>query len=294
MRGLTLDEYLRAQRYSRSFVEGHLLPMAAAIWSSKAEDIRAYPLFAFVRFFESHGLLQLWERPNWRTVAGGSRAYVGALLQDFAGQLRLSTPVAKVARDAAGVTITARTGQVDHFDAILIATHADQALSMLEAPSKAERDLLGAFSYTTNTAVLHADATYMPRRRKVWSCWNYISTDHISSEDQLCVSYWMNRLQGIDPSLPLFVTLNPDREPRPEMVFGEYSYDHPQFGSDAMEVQARLGRIQGDNHTYFAGAWTGYGFHEDGLTSGIKAAEALGAVLPWRSTEARVPEMAAS
>ena len=163
MRGLTLDEYLRMQRYSRSFVEGHLLPMAAAIWSSTAEDIRAYPLFAFVRFFESHGLLQLWERPNWRTVAGGSRAYVGALLQDFAGQLRLSTPVARVVRDAAGVTVTARTGQVDQFDAILIATHADQALSMLDAPSAQERELLGAFSYTTNTAVLHADETYMPR-----------------------------------------------------------------------------------------------------------------------------------
>ena len=279
MRGLTLDEYLRAQRYSRSFVEGHLLPMAAAIWSSKAEDIRAYPLFAFVRFFESHGLLQLWERPNWRTVAGGSRAYVGALLQDFAGQLRLSTPVAKVARDAAGVTITARTGQVDHFDAILIATHADQALSMLEAPSKAERDLLGAFSYTTNTAVLHADATYMPRRRKVWSCWNYISTDHISSEDQLCVSYWMNRLQSLE-GRDLFVTLNPPADPQQEIA--RFEYTHPLFDSAAIHAQDNLWQIQGQNRTFYAGAHFGRGFHEDGLQSGLAAAEAMGSLpRPW-------------
>lgn len=279
MRGLTLDEYLRAQRYSRSFVEGHLLPMAAAIWSSKAEDIRAYPLFAFVRFFESHGLLQLWERPNWRTVAGGSRAYVGALLQDFAGQLRLSTPVAKVVRDASGVTVTARTGQVDQFDAILIATHADQALSMLDAPSAAERELLGAFSYTTNTAVLHADATYMPRRRKVWCCWNYISTDHISSANQLCVSYWMNRLQSLE-GRDLFVTLNPPTDPQQEIA--RFEYTHPLFDSAAIHAQDNLWQIQGQNRTFFAGAHFGRGFHEDGLQSGLAAAEAMGAMpRPW-------------
>ena len=279
MRGLTLDEYLRAQRYSRSFVEGHLLPMAAAIWSSKAEDIRAYPLFAFVRFFESHGLLQLWERPNWRTVAGGSRAYVGALLKDFAGQLRLSTPVAKVTRDAAGVTVTARTGQVDHFDSILIATHADQALSMLDKPSKAERELLGAFSYTTNTAVLHADATYMPRRRKVWCCWNYISTDHISSENQLCVSYWMNRLQSLE-GRDLFVTLNPPADPQQEIA--RFEYTHPLFDSAAIHAQDNLWQIQGQNRTFFAGAHFGRGFHEDGLQSGLAAAEAMGSLpRPW-------------
>ncbi|WP_297103404.1 FAD-dependent oxidoreductase [uncultured Devosia sp.] len=279
MRGLTLDEYLRAQRYSRSFVEGHLLPMAAAIWSSKAEDIRAYPLFAFVRFFESHGLLQLWERPNWRTVAGGSRAYVGALLQDFAGQLRLATPVAKVVRDAAGVTVTARTGQVDQFDAILIATHADQALSMLDAPSARERELLGAFSYTTNTAVLHADATYMPRRRKVWCCWNYISTDHISSENQLCVSYWMNRLQSLE-GRDLFVTLNPPADPQQEIT--RFEYTHPLFDSAAIHAQDNLWQIQGQNRTFFAGAHFGRGFHEDGLQSGLAAAEAMGSLpRPW-------------
>ena len=279
MRGLTLDEYLRAQRYSRSFVEGHLLPMAAAIWSSKAEDIRAYPLFAFVRFFESHGLLQLRERPNWRTVKGGSRAYVNALLRDFAGQVRLATPVARVVRNADGVTVTARTGQVDQFDAILIATHADQALSMLDTPSQAERNLLGAFSYTTNTAVLHADPSYMPRRRKVWCCWNYISTDHLSADSQLCVSYWMNRLQSLK-GRDLFVTLNPPTDPREEIA--RFNYTHPLFDSAAIHAQENLWQIQGQNRTFYAGAHFGRGFHEDGLQAGLAAAEAMGSLpRPW-------------
>lgn len=280
MRGLTLDEYLRGQRYSRSFVEGHLLPMAAAIWSSKAEDIRAYPLLAFVRFFESHGLLQLRERPNWRTVTGGSRAYVRALLGDFKGQLRLSTPVARVARHVDGVTVTARTGQVDHFDAILIATHADQALAMLEAPSEAESRLLGAFSYTTNVAVVHHDAAYMPRLRRVWSCWNYISTEQSSDEQQqLCVSYWMNRLQRFG-GRDVFVTLNPPRDPRDEIT--RFDYTHPLFDSSAIQAQENLWRIQGQNRTFYAGAHFGRGFHEDGLQAGLAAAEAMGSAnRPW-------------
>jgi predicted NAD/FAD-binding protein len=279
MRGLTLDEYLRSQRYSRSFVEGHLLPMAAAIWSSKAEDIRAYPLFAFVRFFESHGLLQLRERPNWRTVRGGSRAYVGALLRDFGGQLRLATPVAKVERDARGVTVTDRSGAEDKFDAILIATHADQALGMLDAPSADERDLLGAFGYTTNIAVLHADPSYMPRRRRVWCCWNYIATDHMNGEHQLCVSYWMNRLQSLS-GRDLFVTLNPPSDPKDEIA--RFEYTHPLFDGAAIHAQENLWRIQGQNRTFFAGAHFGRGFHEDGLQAGLAAAEAMGSVpRPW-------------
>lgn len=279
MRGLTLDEYLRSQRYSRSFVEGHLLPMAAAIWSSKAEDIRAYPLFAFVRFFESHGLLQLRERPNWRTVTGGSRSYVRALLDQFGGQLRLATPVANVSRHADGVTVTAKTGQVDQFDAILIATHADQALAMLEAPSAAERKLLGAFSYTTNVAVVHADTSYMPRLRRVWCCWNYISTEHCTGEQQLCVSYWMNRLQGFG-GRDIFVTLNPPSDPKDEIR--RFQYTHPLFDSRAIHAQDHLWQLQGQNRTFYAGAHFGRGFHEDGLQSGLAAAEAMGSLpRPW-------------
>lgn len=283
MSGLTLDEYLRMQRYSPSFVEGHLLPMAAAIWSSSAADIRSYPLFAFVRFFESHGLLQLRERPKWRTVGGGSRAYVKALLADFAGSLRLSTPVAKVLRDADGVTIVDHAGNADRFDNVLIASHADQALAMLDSPDQAERDLLGAFDYTTNTAVLHADATFMPRRRRVWCCWNYIAMGE-EPGGPLCVSYWMNRLQSLK-GRDLFVTLNPPTDPKDEVA--RFQYTHPLFDTKAIHAQENLWRIQGLNRTWYCGAHFGRGFHEDGLQSGLAAAEDMGSMLrPWTVPDA--------
>ncbi len=278
MRGLTLDEYLRAQRYSPSFVEGHLLPMAAAIWSSTAQDIRSYPLFAFVRFFESHGLLQLRERPKWRTVKGGSRSYVNALLADYSGALRLATPVGKILRDADGVTVVDQAGNQDRFDNILIATHADQALAMLDRPDAEERDLLGAFGYTTNTAVLHADPAFMPRRRRVWCCWNYIAIGE-QRDAPLCVSYWMNRLQSLS-GRDLFVTLNPPTDPKDEVA--RFQYTHPLFDSKAIHAQENLWRIQGLNRTWYCGAHFGRGFHEDGLQSGLAAAEDMGSMLrPW-------------
>lgn len=277
---LTLDEYLIAQRYSQSFVDDHLLPLAAAIWSSAASDIRSYPLLAFVRFFQSHNLLQIWERPNWRTVKGGSRSYVQALLSQFTGEIRLSTPVAKVVRDADGVTVIDASGNADRFDAILIASHADAALAMLDDPSAAERDLLGAFKYTGNTAVLHSDPAFMPRRRRVWSCWNYIAVDQAESAHPLCVSYWMNRLQSLE-GCDLFVTLNPPRDPAQEIA--RFAYTHPLFDNKAIRAQENLWRLQGVNRTWFAGAHFGRGFHEDGLQSGLAAAEAMGALpRPWQ------------
>lgn len=276
---LTLDEYLRAQRYSRSFVDDHLLPMAAAIWSSSASDIRAYPLLAFVRFFQSHNLLQIRERPAWRTVKGGSRSYINALLGQFKGQVRLSTPVANIRRDAAGVTIIDQAGQADRFDSVLVATHADQALRMLETPTDDECRLLGAFGYTVNTAVLHADPRFMPRLRRVWSCWNFMAVDQAESAHPLCVSYWMNRLQSL-PGRDLFVTLNPPRDPEHEIA--RFQYTHPLFDNAAIQAQEQLWQLQGQNRTWFAGAHFGRGFHEDGLQSGLAAAEAMGSEpRPW-------------
>lgn len=276
---LTLDEYLVAQRYSQSFIDDHLLPLAAAIWSSPSTDIRSYPLLAFVRFFQSHNLLQIWERPNWRTVKGGSRAYVNALAQQFNGEMRLATPVAAVKRSAEGVTVTDAHGNTDRFDQVLIASHADQALDMIEQPTDAERDLLGAFGYTQNTAVLHADTAFMPRRRRVWSCWNYMAVDHAESAHPLCVSYWMNRLQSLE-GRDLFVTLNPPRDPKHEVA--RFQYSHPLFDSKAIAAQENLWRIQGQDRIWFAGAHFGRGFHEDGLQSGLAAAEAMGSMpRPW-------------
>ncbi|ODT65424.1 MAG: NAD/FAD-binding protein [Pelagibacterium sp. SCN 63-23] len=278
MRGLTLDEYLRSNNYSESFVQGHLLPMAAAIWSSKAEDIRSYPLFAFVRFFESHGLLQLRERPNWRTVKGGSRAYVGTLLDEFSGEVRLNRPVAKVLRDAQGATVVDYEGHADRFDKVLIASHADQALAMLDQPDEEERALLGAFQYTHNLAVVHKDASLMPRRKRVWCCWNYMSNGS-EDKDMLCVTYWMNALQSLKGQ-DIFVTLNPNRDPKDEIA--RFDYTHPLFDNAAIHAQENLWRIQGRSNVFYAGAHFGRGFHEDGLQSGLAAAEAMGSVpRPW-------------
>ncbi len=276
--GMTLDEYLTSQRYSKSFVDDHLLPMAAAIWSSSASDIRAYPLFAFVRFFESHGLLVLTERPLWRTVTGGSRSYVNALMAQFNGEVRLSTPVSALLRDATGVTVRDAKGHTDRFDQVLVATHADQALGMLETPTELESRLLGAFDYTRNLAVLHADTSLMPRRRRVWCCWNYISNDDIDGGN-LCVSYWMNKLQGFG-GRDLFVTLNPPKDPAEEIA--RFDYTHPVFDSKAIAAQEDLWRIQGTNRTWYAGAHFGRGFHEDGLQAGLAAAEGMGSLpRPW-------------
>lgn len=282
MRGLTLDEYLRMNRYSQSFVDGHLLPMAAAIWSSAAEDIRSYPLFAFVRFFESHGLLKLTARPLWRTIKGGSRNYINALMRDFSGEVRLSSPVSSILRDKTGVTIVDTKGNRDRFDRVLIATHADQALSMLAQPTATESELLGSFAYTHNTAVLHSDPSFMPQRRKVWCCWNYMALGE-DKDAPLCVSYWMNRLQHL-PGRDLFVTLNPPTEPRDEIA--RFHYTHPLFDKKAIEAQENLWRLQGENRTWYCGAYFGRGFHEDGLQAGLAAAEAMGApARPWTVDE---------
>lgn len=278
MHGLTLDEYLQSKGYSQSFVENHLLPMGAAIWSTTAGDIRSYPLLAFVRFFESHNLLLLGQRPLWRTVTGGSRAYVEALKAQFLGEIRLSTPVSNILRDPNGVTVRDAKGNTDRFDQVLVATHADQALGMLDQPSELEQNLLGAFEYTRNLAVLHADPAFMPRRRRVWCCWNYISNDDVTG-GPLCVSYWMNKLQSFG-GRDLFVTLNPPSDPREEIA--RFDYTHPLFDSKAIAAQENLWRIQGENRTWFAGAHFGRGFHEDGLQSGLAAAEGMGSLpRPW-------------
>ncbi len=281
----TIGDYLTWRGFSPSFMNNYLVPMAAAIWSTPAKQTLEFPATYFVNFFENHRLIYT-ERPIWRTVTGGSRTYLGKLHRPLGDKVRLGCGAVNVRRSQAGVDILDTTGQEQSFDHVILACHTDQALAMLERPTDEERAILSAIPYRPNRVILHRDASLMPKRKKVWASWNYLRSSSGSPEANVAVSYWMNRLQGIAPELPLFVTLNPDREPDPALVFGEYSYDHPQFGSDAMEVQARLKLIQGHNHTSFAGAWTGYGFHEDGLSSGIAAAEPLGGVFPWRTASA--------
>lgn len=282
MRDITLGAYLRQARYSPAFIDDHLMPMGAAIWSTTAKEMHDYPLHAFLHFFVNHGLLLLSGRPQWRTVEGGSREYVTRLSADFNGSIRLSAPVASIRRAANGVTVTDANGHSDLFDDVVIAAHADEALSMLTDADHRERDLLGAFGYTRNRAVLHSDPALMPKHRDVWSSWNYLSGEKIPGHQPLCVTYWMNRLQKLDTSQPLFLTLNPTREPQPKLVHGTYDYAHPRFDTEALKAQGELWQLQGRNRTWFCGAYFGSGFHEDGLQSGLAVAEALGGSRrPW-------------
>lgn len=273
---LSLGAFLRQGRFSAAFRDDHLLPMAAAIWSSPAEALLDYPAASFLRFCDNHGLLKLAGRPAWRSVIDGSRTYVERIAETLGSSVRLGRDVVEVRRTGDGVTVLERNGRHERFDHVVIATHADQALAMLDAPTEAERRTLGAFRYSRNLAVLHTDPALMPKRRRAWASWNYIG-----SEDGLCVSYWMNRLQGL-PGQDLFVTLNPPQPPRPDALLRSELYEHPIFDAAALRAQGALWDLQGAGGVWFCGAHFGAGFHEDGLQSGLAVAEQLGGVRrPW-------------
>jgi predicted NAD/FAD-binding protein len=275
-----LGAYLDLLGCGEAFRQDHLYPMAAAIWSTPVRDIPYYPAAAFIRFCENHGLLKLGRRPQWRTVTGGSRAYVQRLTASFTDNLVTGRPVRRIRRGDDGAHLHFDDGE-QRFDHVVIATHADQALALLADPDGPERRMLGAFGYRRNEAVLHADPRVMPRRRRVWSSWNYASRAGGGDPD-LSVTYWMNRLQGLPEERPLFVTLNPLVEPDPALVHRREIYHHPIFNAAAGRAQEDLWSLQGARNTWFAGAYFGAGFHEDGLQAGLAVAEQLGGVRrPW-------------
>jgi uncharacterized protein len=284
LQAMTLGDYLDRENYSKVFIDDHLLPMGAAIWSMTTTDMRAYPLQAFIRFFVHHGLILLSGRPLWRTVSGGSRQYVRRIAEDFKGEIRLNCGVARIERLAAGgVTITDIRGDVDRFDTVIVATHANDALRMLGDADEMETRILGGFRYTDNVAVLHSDVRLMPKRKAVWSSWNYIGGKRENDSAPLCVTYWMNRLQNLPERHPLFVTLNACRDIREESVIGTYHYTHPLFDLASMAAQREVWALQGRRDTFFCGAHFGSGFHEDGLQAGLAAAEAAtGLKRPWQ------------
>lgn len=280
---MPIGEYLARERYGRPFCEDHLLPMAAAIWSSSPAQLAAYPTAAFIRFCENHGLMKISGRPVWRTVAGGSREYVRRLTESYRDRIRLNCAAQRVVRRPGGVQIDDANGEARVFDHVVIATHANEALRLLADPDNAEWSTLSQFRYQPNVAILHRDPAFMPKRRAAWSSWNYIGTRNPDGAQQLCVSYWMNRLQGIREDVPLFVTLNPPRLPRADLHIRTEYYDHPMFDAEALRAQEKLWSLQGVRNTWFCGAYFGSGFHEDGLQSGLAVAEALGGVKrPWQ------------
>jgi hypothetical protein len=279
---VSLGDYLAAGNYGAALREDHLLPMASAIWSAAPSEMLAYPATAIIRFYENHGLLQLRGRPVWETVVGGSRCYVERLIRPFADRIRRDTAVCAVHRQADAVFVTDSDGRTERYDHVVVATHADQALAMLADPSAREGELLSAFRYSRNLAVLHTDESFMPKRRAVWSSWNYIGLRD-SAPRGVCVTYWMNRLQSIESEKPLFVTLNPPRPPHAGMLLHSEVYDHPIFDLNAIAAQRKLWTLQGERNTWFCGAYFGSGFHEDGLQAGLAVAEQLGGMpRPWR------------
>ncbi len=280
LEGLTLGDYLGREGYSESFMLDYLLPMGAAIWSAPLREMMGFPAVTFCRFFSNHGLLSINNRPQWSTVLGGSREYVRRLLADSRSSLNLATPVQSLSRDAAGITLHTAKGPAGPFDHVLLACHGDQALRILgNAATAPEQDILGKFRFQANRAILHRDLRQMPVRRRAWASWNYLSEPRRDLERRVGLTYWMNLLQSIDHSRPLFVTLNPIEEPDPKLVFARFDYEHPLFDRAAIAAQGRLHEIQGHDRLWFAGAWAGYGFHEDGLTAGLRAAMALDADL---------------
>jgi predicted NAD/FAD-binding protein len=276
----SLDEFLRAHRFSRELRTRYLLPMAGAIWSCSTHQALSFPYADFARFFDAHGLLNTVRRPQWKSVVGGSRHYVEAICARFGGQLRVEVPVRRVRRgdDAAWI---AHDGGEERFDAVVSAAHSDQTLAMLCDADEHERRALGTIRYADNVAWLHTDESLLPKRRRAWSSWNYTAASDAINDERIAVTYWMNRLQRIDGATNYLVSLNPPRAPAPEKVIYRTVYAHPQFGGDAIAAQALLPSIQGRRRTWFCGAWTGYGFHEDGLKSAVRVATAFGCKPSW-------------
>ena len=277
--GLTIGEFLDAKGYSSAFVNRHLMPMIAAIWSVPPRAAADFPLSTILKFFENHGLLELKQRAAWRTVSGGSRGYVQGLLAGMGCPIELSSPIDKIVRTTDGVVLRDRQGGLHSHDGVVVATHADEALRLLAMPTAQETRVLGAFRYQLNRAVLHSDPRLMPRRRRIWSSWNVMGTEDPARP--IGVTYWMNRLQSLNTELPLFVSLNPPVEPRTSLTHKAIHYDHPILDASATRAQSELDGLQGAGNVWFCGSYFGYGFHEDALRSGLNVAERLGVRRPW-------------
>jgi len=282
----TLGDFLKARGYGRSFIEDHLLPFGAAIWSTPAEKMLDYPLRSFVNFCDNHGLLKLYGRPQWRTVCGGSISYVSKVIDDIMchqGCTFSNTGIAKVIRQPDGVKVLAVSGEMLRFDHVVFATHADQALKLIEKPTDLEKNLLGAFEYAQNQAVLHTDSRVMPKRRAAWSSWNYVETGNVSQASKPGVVYWMNRLQNLTVEKDYFVSLNTRSTINPQLIIRQTNYDHPLFNHGTHAAQQSLWQLQGKHNTWFCGSYFGSGFHEDAAQAGFAVAERLGGVRrPWR------------
>ncbi|MEE4273725.1 MAG: FAD-dependent oxidoreductase [Thermoanaerobaculales bacterium] len=270
----TIREFLREGRFGDDFARFYLMPMISAIWSSGTEIAAEYPRDPLLRFLDNHGLLQVSGQPQWRTVVGGSSSYISELIRPLQGRVHTGRGVGEIHRSSDDVRIVLDDGSSQAFDHVVIAAHADQALSMLAQPTELEQELLGRWSYSVNDTWLHTDTTLMPRRRAAWASWNYLMDDASRSEASL--TYHLNRLQCLDEDRDYMVSLNPATDPDPAAVIRRMSYTHPVFTRDSVATQDELPRLNGSNRTHFCGAYFGNGFHEDGFRSAVAVADDLG------------------
>ncbi len=281
----TLGEYLKFRKFGKRFRDDFLIPMGSAIWSTSPMRMLEFPAHPFLHFYENHGLLSV-KQPTWLTVKGGSSEYVKKLSASFSKNIRINSKVTEIRRHSSSVLLRTTSGEELNFDRVVVATHSDQALEIIKDSSQLEQNVLGNIQYTLNRTFLHGDVRLMPKRRAAWASWNYAGTRSRSGESAIeqivSVTYWMNRLQHIDRQVPFFVSLNPTIEPRSDLVYAKFDYHHPRFNADTVAAQMGLQSIQGANRTWYCGAYTGYGFHEDGLRAGLEVAESMGASVGWQ------------
>lgn len=269
-----LGQFLTEQRFTAPFIDWYLLPMLGSIWSCPTDQMLQFPVTTMVRFCHNHGLIQVSNRPQWWTVRGGSKNYVAKIIEKV-DHVQLRSPVERLERTAQSVTLWV-LGQALQFDQVVVATHADQALAMLTEPTDAESAVLGVFRFQDNQAVLHTDTTVMPQERRAWAAWNYESNSD-TEEDQanVCLHYWLNALQPLPFEQDVVVSLNPSRPISSSKILGRYTYAHPVFDGAAIQAQTAMPSVQGQGGVWFAGAWMGYGFHEDGFKAGRAAAQGV-------------------
>ena len=271
---LSLSDYLRKNEFGTEFIDHHLIPMGSAIWSTPCEQMLQFPAHSFLNFLQNHGLLSIDDRPQWKTVTGGSSDYIGRMQQTWKQvAVRTHADISGIRRGAASVEVAFKNGPSETYDHVVIATHADQALSLLRDPSPEEDAVLGRWTYTESRVQLHTDTSVMPPLQRIWSSWNFRRI----KGDKTCLTYHMNRLQGLNTELQYFVSLNLPEEP--EGIIGEYNYTHPMFTRDALEIQPRLAALNGSRNTWFAGSYFGNGFHEDAVRSAVNVAKGFGIAL---------------
>ena len=274
----TLGQFLKRFNYSNKFIDYHLVPMTASIWSCPTKSTLSFPIKSLLVFFENHKLLNIYNRPKWSTVNKGSREYVKKIQSLLKGKIYTNAKVNKISKSKEGIRVHYQDG-IKTFDKVILACHADQSSEILIENFSEEANLLKDFKYQKNTSILHSDINFMPKRKSVWSSWNYIT--ETGNSGNLSITYWMNELQGINSSKPILLSLNPKILPNPDLIYGQYSYSHPILDNNAINIQKKLSSIQGKNNLWFCGAWTGFGFHEDGVKSAVEIANSHNIYLPW-------------